>query len=225
MRITIRQLRTLIEAAIKPDDDDAKGLCLAITGVSDSDTSYILYDAGILRLIKNLKMKRKLSDLEMESCAGFMHGFIKTSPSPRGEALGARQVSMSAAIKGFGPMMYDIVMGIEGTLMADRGLPRPAAKNVWSYYLNKRKDVTAKRLDNIDDPKTPPKSDDAEVFDDDDSNPLNYAFSGASAAHNHLTANHTRVKSKIKGALAEGDKFEEFLDDVGHMFFTDRYNS
>lgn len=88
----------------------------------------------------------------------------------------AAEVEASAALPGFGPLIYDIVMELESGLLPDRTEVSDKAKGIWQYYLTRRNDVEAKLLDDIENPKTKPKIDDAEVYPDEHENPLNYAY-------------------------------------------------
>jgi hypothetical protein len=60
-------------------------------------------------------------------------------------------VGLSKATKGYGPKLYDIVMEAAtangGMLAPDRNMISGAAKDVWSYYFNKRSDVRKTPLD------------------------------------------------------------------------------
>jgi hypothetical protein len=60
-------------------------------------------------------------------------------------------VGLSKATEGYGPKLYDIVMEAAtangGMLAPDRNIISSAAKNVWSYYFNKRSDVRKTPLD------------------------------------------------------------------------------
>ena len=66
--------------------------------------------------------------------------------------------------KGWGPFLYDIAMeyvtSLGGRLMADRGSVEQDAKNVWDFYLSKKRDdVKPAQLDDLDGPFTTPKDD------------------------------------------------------------------
>jgi hypothetical protein len=60
-------------------------------------------------------------------------------------------IGLSKATKGYGPKLYDIVMEAAtangGMLAPDRNIISGAAKDVWSYYFNKRSDVRKTPLD------------------------------------------------------------------------------
>ena len=55
---------------------------------------------------------------------------------------GAWEVLTVAAIKGYGPLLYDIAFSMSGKrgLMADRNSVSPSALKVWEYYFSRRKE-------------------------------------------------------------------------------------
>jgi len=85
--------------------------------------------------------------------------------NPIGQAYGAKEVAKSAAKKGYGPMLYDIAMNDVGGLIPDRRSVSRDAKNVWKKYME-RPDIDHKKLDDVDDPKTPTEFDDAKTYND-----------------------------------------------------------
>lgn len=76
-----------------------------------------------------------------------------------GNCSGAWMVGSSEAMKGWGPLLYDVAIEYStmrgGGLMPDREMVSGEAKRVWDYYLKNRSDVTAHQLDNLDDELTP----------------------------------------------------------------------
>ena len=76
-----------------------------------------------------------------------------------GNCGGAFMVGSSGAMKGWGPLLYDVAMEYAtmrgGGLMPDRAMVSDEAKRVWDYYLKNRSDVTAHQLDNLEDELTP----------------------------------------------------------------------
>ena len=91
-------------------------------------------------------------------------GYIEFGPPrTKGEAYGSQEVYYSAAKKGFGPLMYDLALKRAGKLMSDRVDVSAMAEKVWDVYLKQRNDVEHFPLDDIDDPKTPSKHDDARI--------------------------------------------------------------
>lgn len=107
---------------------------------------------------------------------------------PRGGPTnGALEVISSAAEQGYGPLMYDIAMSIAPSheIVPDRENVSSDARGVWSFYFHNRKDVKHHHIDDAENPKTPPKSDDGSVYPEEirkgeDANPLNYSYSSTS---------------------------------------------
>ena len=70
----------------------------------------------------------------------------------------------NTSINGLGPLMYDLMIDLvhPAPLASDRLLVKPAAKNVWDYYMDveKRPDIEALQLDNLEDELTPGFEDD-----------------------------------------------------------------
>lgn len=61
------------------------------------------------------------------------------------------QVDNSAALKGWGPLTYDITMSVihPAYLIADRGSNSSDADKVWTYYLNNRPDVHKELMEEL----------------------------------------------------------------------------
>ena len=76
-----------------------------------------------------------------------------------GNCSGAWMVASSEAMKGWGPLLYDVAIEYStmrgGGLSPDRTMVSDEAKRVWDYYLKNRSDVTAHQLDNLEDELTP----------------------------------------------------------------------
>ena len=74
-----------------------------------------------------------------------------TSIKLKKPCLDGYQVVQASARKGWGPLLYDIMLELTselgGGLTADRGSVSRDAYQVWDYYMRKRKDVEAKQLD------------------------------------------------------------------------------
>ena len=61
---------------------------------------------------------------------------------------GAAQINRAAAIEGYGPTLYDLVMSIEeGGIIPDRGSVSSSARKVYRFYAEKRPDIEKKYLD------------------------------------------------------------------------------
>ena len=69
----------------------------------------------------------------------------------RGKCSGAFIVYWAKAARGYGPLLYDVLIEFASELgrgvTPDRHEVSPAAQRVWSHYLNKRSDITRKILD------------------------------------------------------------------------------
>ena len=74
-----------------------------------------------------------------------------TSIKLKKPCLDGYQVVQASARKGWGPLLYDIMLELTselgGGLTADRGSVSRDAYQVWDYYMRKRKDVEAAELD------------------------------------------------------------------------------
>lgn len=114
---------------------------------------------------------------------------------------GAWVVSAVAAVKGFGPLVYDIAMSDKGSLIPDRGSVSSGAEQVWKFYNSSRSDVTKNKLDDFKKPQTPPKEDDCNLHHD-DRDYLNYAYSLNSDVNiGGLKSAHERFSSDVAKLL------------------------
>lgn len=92
---------------------------------------------------------------------GGLKGIVVLS-EPEQPSGGAWRVRGAAAQDGWGPTMYDIVMGATSRpLMADRGSVSRDAKGVWDFYKDKRDDIEKNPLDDYRKQYTPDPDDDA----------------------------------------------------------------
>ena len=90
-------------------------------------------------------------------------GSVNIAKPMQGKGLDAYEVSKSAAMGKWGPLMYDIAMEVateEGSgIMADRRHVSPSARNVWQYYHDNRPDVKITQLDDLKNTLTRTKKD------------------------------------------------------------------
>lgn len=196
--------------------------------------TYILYDAAVLvDLFKYVFEATKQSNPELDSAdlkylvARFLEkgDYLKSKKKEyvvatisvnAGRAMsglqyGVPNVVASAANKGYGPLMYDIVMAHEGGLTCDKLSISDDAAYIWQYYFSNRKDVEKKLLDDINEPRTPEKFDDSTVFKqsskyDYSKDPLNYAYFPKTKLNTStLINNHEVFISWIKKNLPDLD--------------------
>ena len=167
---------------------------LALFVGNDVPKIYMLYDSQ--DLIKRLHLHVSSYDDLMSSVLGVM------GVSSYKNAWNATQVKFVATESGYGPLLYDIVMKLENGLMPDREGVSDDAKKIWSFYKERRSDVEAKPLDDISNPMTPPKEDDAKVYKrkkDYHEDPLNYAyFLRSNLDVSGLIHNHEIVKNELQ---------------------------
>jgi hypothetical protein len=104
-------------------------------------TSFVLYRQDFIKTAIEIKKqnpsmssKELLGKIQPESILGY----IKMAFSSECNAI---EVLESAAIKGYGPLMYDIAMAYSGKkgIMSDRDATSSSAQNVWNFYYTKRR--------------------------------------------------------------------------------------
>ena len=142
-------LTTLLQYAPKLDSN--------LSGILDSTLTSLLGDAGIQRqqfADGGVAKKKNFGKIALRIGDRIQATYMK-----EGDAGAARSgqviadkiknnlyaVQSSAATKGYGPKLYDVVMEAAtaqgGMLTSDRKTVSEAAKSVWAYYFNNRGDV------------------------------------------------------------------------------------
>jgi hypothetical protein len=225
-------------------------LALIVPNKSDEPVSrtYILYDAAVLvdlfkyvfETTKQSNPNLSVADIKYLTTKFLERGdylksrkkeyvvatiTVNAGRAQSGLQYGVPNVVASAANKGYGPLMYDIVMAHEGGITCDKLSISDEAAWVWSYYYNNRKDVEKKLLDDISDPRTPEKFDDSTVFKqskyDYSKDPLNYAYFPKTKLNTStLLNNHEVFIAWIKKNLPELDIISN-----AHRFFDRKYMS
>lgn len=138
--------KELEEAAIGLESALSSNHSLFIETIEDNLIAFTLVDSG--KIYEKLPRITKLS-LDSLIPSDFI-GFVLLNPKTV-ESCRAYMVQLSAAEKGYGPLLYDIAMswakkhGNFG-LVSDRSNVSNAAFNVWRYYNRIRKDVVKKDL-------------------------------------------------------------------------------
>jgi hypothetical protein len=225
-----RLLRTYIrhlvrEAAITPKGASASGLALyAFKAMKGGFDRFVLYDPSAFhRFMKAYKEHDEHDHESVISLAGLkgydsiIMGFIETRQ--KAKCNNAGEVKASVAVKGYGPMMYDIAMAAyEGGIISDRSTTSASAKNVWKGY-NARGDVASKPLDNIEEPKTDDPNDDCYLVDDE---LLDRSYSGAKPDVNNLTSKHNAVMTELEELDIPESIIEDELKSLASSFFDTR---
>lgn len=136
--LTIGEIRSYVrslftEAAVNPASAKSEGLAMFVRAYGGY-TDYVLY-----RSAQALESFAKGDD---ERLLRSIVACMTVNGGLSSECGGAAVVSSSAAVKGYGPLLYDAVMSLhpEG-LAPDRNKVSPAAQRVWQYYLTNRPDV------------------------------------------------------------------------------------
>jgi len=230
---TLKNKKTnlIFEKAFSPKNATKSGLALFRWKDPQGGVTYALYDAKAT--IEMLQNEKYINDPDGPDLTHMLEilldetmvGMVSVNSRIKG-SWGASEIQAIAAKKGFGPLLYDIVMGIEGGLISDRNKVSSQAGGVWQYYKDKRKDVTHKLLDDREDPKTKPKIDDASsLYPDGEDNPLNYAyFQKEMPETKKLLSNNALAVKKLSSILHVGiDEVEDFISNATHDFFENRY--
>jgi hypothetical protein len=212
-------LKSLNEAAVNVQQATGNNLALHV-----QNNAMVLYSP---KFYSDFLQEKGVASVAWET--GGILGYIKLAPGDDGSCWGAAEVAASAAVKGYGPMMYDIAMSsINAPLMPDRSSLSPKAAQVWDFYDKKRSDVKKLPLDNIDDPKTPDEKDDCKVWDcsqygggEGTDCSVNKAYTGANADSSALVNNHKKFVKSIE----DGQQFEKELFTAGQSFFDEKVNS
>lgn len=229
-----------LEAAVAPSTASEKGL-VALKNTA-TNTKIWLFDENLfLRdLAEKMSVAQKVVDAVSELLQGheYFYGFIVLEPAnARPACYGAREVVGSAAIKGYGPMMYDLALHVSTSgIFADRNDVSPQAYKVWEYFKNNRPDVKHKKIDDVDNPKTPAKFDDGWVHKNEDDeidseSPLNYiyrkSYDNSSAQEQMLRQGRQLLKKINSIAPQKGElqlkELEEFLSESSEKFFQSKY--
>lgn len=225
------RIRKLHEAPVSVENAKQSKLALHVINKGSSrfgnSALYILYDAATF--IRYIKDNKSLITSIEDAMVGMIHVH-----APEGRAAhGAKEVGTSAAKKGYGPLMYDIAMALSGGLISDRDAVSTSAKKVWNKYLQ-RSDVEKKPLDNIYDPDTPPKNDDARVWEEPapDEKALNNAYFINDFPSVKALFNNDDECINIAIKHFEGDDYllsekeiEQAFDDASESFFQVRYDA
>lgn len=213
MRMPLAEVlfRTYVRGVLLEKAIDVRHAEQSAVACFTNEKTVILYDPQVLlKLYKdvvNVHLKRMASNpktsnrLSVEkSAAPAILSIVKFSPVQHGEAYGAKEIEISTARKGWGPLTYDIAMSMSRTgLMPDHNdSVSSAASNVWKNYYDNRPDVRKLKLDDMNDPKTKPKIDDAKTHNDPDRVYLDYVYQIKSPVDvNKLTFVHKQCVAEI----------------------------
>jgi len=125
---------------------------MALVQVENSGTtgySYLLFYPEMTEYLLKYQNEMSMKELALNPHMIAMMKVSEHNPQWEGDGcLGAWEVKLVSALSGWGPTMYDIVMGDSPNgLTADRGSVSEDAYDVWDFYHKKREDIDMKPLD------------------------------------------------------------------------------
>lgn len=206
------------------------GLAL-FENVNSSKASFTLWNPDeLIKICKDIDDPRRPVVIKKinDNVQNWVVGFIKLTPN-NGDTWDAWEVKLSAAVKGYGPTMYDIAMSKLGRITSSKESVSKDAQNVWNYYLNKRGDVKHLKFDDMKDPKTPSKEDDSYIT---GIEPLDYAYEGGSLDADFLSFSNDDGMDRFALFLEEtyglelsGKEVNDIIGLAGEIYFSKRYHT
>lgn len=187
-----RKMTSLDEAAVPVEQALGKGLSL-----------YCTKAGGVLTFV--------LYDPKLASTEQMVVGIIEITKMA---GCGAWRIVTSAAVKGYGPLMYDIAFSVAGEegLMSGRTKVSDAAKRIWQFLASNR----ANEFDKI------PLKPSCHFKEKDPTQVLNHKFVMKNRINlSGFENNHKEVISHLDPG--EVEKFIEKLDDQANEFFNVKY--
>ena len=141
---------------------------------------------------------------------------------------GAYEVTNSAITGGYGPMMYDVAMAYSpsGAIIPDRNAVSKEASGLYATYKNKRHDVEALKLDDVEHPETSNKNDDSVVWKEPNKTHLNYAFKAKNKIDvKELERNHEAALKDVLKRMKSLGWDEETIADILQVAIADFFTS
>lgn len=175
----------------------------------------------------------------LQACEDEILGMLLLNKGVDGVAYGASEVKLSAAKPGYGPALYDMVMGAEiNGIYPDRGDVSGPAYKMYTRYNLSRYDVEKKPLDDIEMKYTPDTIDDVsrssdsiylDRFDYDSPEKKNHktwGFDRTNWVYNkkplpevdQMFRNGQLIYDKIANLIGR-DMCNDFLDTLAHKYF------
>lgn len=231
----------LAEAPITLASAAAAGLGLFTYDGENEGFFIVLYDVGRARE-RVIALKNSLDEDtdvygELEKALlGVTLGYARLL-RPRDPCNGASEIANSAAVKGYGPLIYDIAMKFADnhTITADRKNVSLHARRIWDQMKSRGSSVHTRvdvmYHDDVDDPKTPPPEDDCRVHPGGKTNSLNYAFRATNPVDtSRLEANSEKFIAwtieTLKGTgIEETSVMSILLGDGANLFNTKYWNT
>lgn len=218
-----KYVRAVLVEAMKTTKD-ASGNNLALMRSTDSKgrNTYILYVPSMVEQMLTS------GEIEHEGISQAIVGFISVQPH-QGKAWNAGEVKLSAAQKGYGPLMYKYAMSdFAGGLFPDRGTTSQKARVVWQRY-NQDSSVEKKPFDDPKNPKTPDTIDDmiparGTSYQGDEAY-LNQAYDtpGDASGRSGLMQAHQQFLTAMAAKKFQKNVVETMIENIGDEYFSMRY--
>lgn len=198
MKITESKLRQLIKEIINTADSER---AIAVFGMDAiNGVCLVAYDIDRLESVVRSSHQLRRGDYN-----GVFAGVALSRVAKHivGECNGSFQVQMAASYeKGWGIKVYLAALDYLKVIASDRFSVTPAAEGVWKKLANYGF-VEQEPFDDIDDPQTPPTSDDCHIF------------RGRDPALNAAWRITGPVPAEIKSLMAAGEEHLNGLEQVG----------
>lgn len=214
MKLLRTVVRSLLEAAITPKEAQAAELALYAASPPTSgnwdnaDRVFILYSP------KSLMNELENNDSRMLDYSKVIYGAISLMDH-EGECNDASSVLNVAAVKGYGPLMYNIAgTGRQITPHREKGGVKAAARNVWNHFYTKG-NVHAVPFDDPDNPRDDDPTNDCELHGD---LPLDHSYLGIRANYGPLINAHRNFIESI-----DSIDISEIIERLGNEFYSEKY--
>lgn len=213
-------LKEYIQLVLKEAAASPVGYALQI----GPDNRLTLWDPNALLALVKKHADEGMYPALLDKVDEWVVGTILLGREEKEDHWGGREVMNSAARKGFGPTMYDLAMYQFGCpLFSDRDSVSPSAENVWDFYMKKRSDIKRLPFDDIENPKTPSREDDAEVYPE-NRPALNAAYNGTGINTTPMLNKHKFAVKLIADELGwESERIQKLVSNAGREFFQIKY--
>lgn len=204
----------LDEAAVQMGQLESGNIALYIPG-DDSDKTYILYDTQATKKALQEENEPKYED---DPTSAYIVAYVSTSFF---ELCGFWLMNMTAARKGYGPIIYEIVMSnvSPAFVSADRKSVTPDARRVWQYFYNHRAhEFDIKKIDASQTDEACAHANSGE----DQSLSLMFSLKTKLNTGN-LQSKHKQFVNEMKALGIDEQKVDQFIHDKGFIFYRENY--
>lgn len=217
MNILRQVVRSLVEAAVTAKEAKAADLALYVSvppktgNWENADRVYILYSPSIF--LKAIEESPETIDAE-----SVIVGAIALIDH-EGECNNASSVVNVAAVKGYGPLMYNIAgTGRQITAHREQGGVKAGARNVWNHFYSGKAHAIP-----FDDPYNPRDDDPTNDCDLHYDEPLDHSYAGIRTNYAPLAAAHRQfVELVTEKGMASAD-LADAIERLGNEFYFSKY--